>query len=59
MDKLIMYPNDPIINKVLRPMRSINQRPTNVNTKFIKPKEIELNKELFFAKPASSKILGA
>ena len=40
-------------------MRSINHRPTKVNTRFIKPNEIELNKELFFANPASSKILGA
>ena len=59
IEREIIYPNEPIFNKDLRPVLSIKYIPIIVKIKFIKPIPILLKNAELDSNPAISKILGA
>ena len=59
MDKEIIYPTDPILISVLRPVLSIKYMPSIVKIRLTKPTPILLKKAESDLRPAASNILGA
>ena len=55
----MMYPKEPIYISCLLPSLSINEIPTNVKIKLVKPMPMLLSNDVLSPNPPSSKILGA